>query len=63
MDEYGYTDFDQDDDIFFDEDGSLNDEDLVEFLQESSTRHEADTGLDPTDFEDENEEEEDYENL
>jgi hypothetical protein len=62
MDEYGYTDLDQDDEVFFDDDGSLNDEDLVEFLQEASTHHEVDTGLDPTDFEDD-EEEEDYENL
>jgi hypothetical protein len=62
MDEYGYTDLDQDDDAFFDEDGSLNDEDLVELLQESSTHHEIDTGLDPADFEEE-EDEEDYENL
>jgi hypothetical protein len=65
MDEYGYTDFDKDEDVFDeDEDGLLADGDLLEMLHESDNnivKNDAD-GLDQSDFEDD-EEEEDFESL
>jgi len=66
MDEYGYTDFDKDEDVFDeDDDGLLIDGDLLEMLQEtddnSSVKNDAD-GLDQNDFDD-NDDEEDFESL
>jgi hypothetical protein len=63
MDEFGFTDFDKDNeqDILFDDGELETDEDLVEMLSE--TKRDLDVnGLDQDDF-DETDDENDYENL